>query len=47
VPVTLAARGPERSVVAGKLTAGSEVAVRGIVALKGMWMGLGSQNESK
>jgi len=47
VPVTPAARGPERSVVTGRLAAGSEVAVQGIVALKGMWMGLGSQNGSK
>jgi RND family efflux transporter MFP subunit len=47
VPVTLAARGAERSVVLGKLTAGSEVAVQGIVALKGMWMGLGGQNGNK
>jgi primosomal replication protein N len=40
-------RGAERSVVRTSLKPGSEVAVQGMVALKGMWMGLGVPGEGK
>jgi cobalt-zinc-cadmium efflux system membrane fusion protein len=47
VRVTVLSRGAERSVVRASLKPGSEVAVQGMVALKGMWMGLGVQGEGK
>jgi hypothetical protein len=47
VRVTVLSRGAERSVVRASLKPGSEVAVQGMVALKGMWMGLGAQGEGK
>ncbi|WP_194711956.1 efflux RND transporter periplasmic adaptor subunit [Noviherbaspirillum soli] len=47
VRVTVLSRGAERSVVRAGLKPGSEVAVQGMVALKGMWMGLGAQGEGK
>lgn len=47
VRVTVLSRGAERSVVRTSLRPGSEVAVQGMVALKGMWMGLGAQGEGK
>jgi multidrug efflux pump subunit AcrA (membrane-fusion protein) len=47
VRVTVLSRGAERSVVRAGLKPGGEVAVQGMVALKGMWMGLGGQGEGK
>lgn len=47
VRVAVQARGAERSTVRAALKPGSEVAVRGMAALKGMWMGLGGQGEGK
>ncbi|MBA5687828.1 efflux RND transporter periplasmic adaptor subunit [Rugamonas apoptosis] len=45
VPVTAAPAGADAMWVQGALPAGSQVAVRGVAAIKGAWLGLGAEGD--